>query len=98
MARERQHIIVQDIVVSAVDCAIMKMNIQVLRNVIRVRQNPELCLSPDAKDSQASMPFISWKNKAEGSVSVNEVLCSAWDPYYNFPLDVLASPVSYNWH
>ena len=93
MAKERLHIIVQDIVISAVDCAIMKMDLKILRNVIRVRQNADLCLSPHVNNP--SMDYINWTDKTERSISINEVLCSTWDPYYNFPLGVLASPDSY---
>ena len=95
MARQRQHILVHSVTVSAVDCAVMKIFYKILRNVLRVRQNPSLCLAPNLKDSDTHMHEIFWKNKTEGSVILNEAYCSTWDDYYRFPLSILARPDAY---
>ena len=95
MAKRRQHISVQDITISAVDCAVMKIYYKVLRNIIHVRQNPDLCFPPNFKDPSTNMRKILWKNKTEGSVIINEAYCTTWDPYYKFPLSVLATSDSY---
>ncbi len=96
-AQKHTHISVQGVTVSAVYCAILNMEIRILRNILRIRQNPDLCFSNQIQHIHHHNLFdINWEVK-NISIHINKLLCSPWDVYYNFPLDVLALNKAYVW-
>ncbi len=86
-----------DFVVTAIECAVMKLRTRVMRNILKVLQMPELCALTSIRRYHASLlQGITWAHN-DTVLHINELYCSKVDPIYNIHLDILAIPNAYMW-
>ena len=81
----------------SVDCAIMKLYTTVFRNIIKVRQVPELCTSTSVKRHWLKGSIcgdIRWENDV---LVIHEKYCKKMHPRFKVPMAVLAERSAYMW-
>ena len=81
----------------SVDCAVMKVDTVVFRNIVKVRQMPELCTSPSIKRKwQTGTLYINIRSLA-GTVIIHKSYCQDMHPRFKIPMAVLADKTAYMW-
>ena len=81
----------------SVDCAVMKVDTVVLRNIVKVRQMPKLCTSPSIKRKwQMGTLYINIRSLA-GTVIIHKSYCQDMHPRFKIPMAVQADKSAYMW-
>ena len=83
----------------SLECAVMRMDTIVMRNVIKIRQIPEICSDSIEKDwINDTLSFdVDWTNDGTDIVRLNAKYCGVPHPAVQVPMEVLADKTSYMW-
>lgn len=82
--------------ITAFDCAVMSMRTRIHRNIVLLRQFPELCSGQFAKDDTSLLVDpIQWVD--ENTLAMNPSFCENLDKKTGFPMNIMARQDVYMW-